>query len=127
MANILDMPDLKPKPCSYLQECVVRAIVLLELTPVGVPFNEEELKFFQDLYLWRRPEKFFLNDKEAKIVAGTTGMYRHRRGEDKALRFTFDNGYVWLASITKLNKSNIKVCRQIARDLIDEEYMREVA
>jgi len=109
---------------SYLQECVVKTIVLLELTPLGVPFSEEEIKFFNNLYLWRRPEKFFKNDDEAKIVSGTTAI--HQPGNQKTLRFTFDNGYIWMASITKLNKNRIKECRKLAQELIDEE-IRELA
>lgn len=97
----------------------MKAIILLETTPVGEYFDAKTIKFFNDLYLWRRPEKFFLNDKEAKIVSGTTDYYQP--GNQKTLKFIFDNGYIWLASITKLNKSNIKICREIARNLLDEE------
>ncbi len=110
---------------NYLRNCIVKAIIILELTPEGTPFSEEEINFFQNLYLWRRPEKFFTNDSEAKIVSGTTATYQP--GNQKTLCFTFDNKYVWMASITKLhrNRNSIRQCRKIARDLLDEKYLGE--
>jgi hypothetical protein len=104
---------------NYLRDCIVKAIILLEMTPCGKPFTEEEVQFFQNLYLWRRPDKFFKNDNEAKIISGTTAIYQP--GNQKTLQFVFDNGYVWMASITKLNKNRIKECRKLAQDFLDEE------
>lgn len=108
---------------NYLRDCMVKALILLEMTPCGKSFTKEEIKFFQDLYLWRRPDKFFNNDNEARIISGTTAIYQ---GTQKTLQFVFDNGYVWMASITKLNRNRIKECKQIARNLLDEE-IRELA
>ncbi len=92
-----------------LIDCVVKSIVILETSPIGKQFDKETLEFFQQLYLWRRPEKFLHDGNEAKIIAGAVGLWKRHT---KVLQFQFDNGYVWKASIVKLtDRRTFKRCK----------------
>jgi hypothetical protein len=101
-------------------------MLLLETSPLNKAFDDETLSFLQDLYVWRRPEKFTINRNDsAKFVAGWVTLWG---GRQRCLQFEFDNGYIWEASITKLGSRNlIKQCRQVVQNYLDTEYERFMA
>lgn len=110
----------------HLRDCVVKSLIILETSDIGQSFDDETISFFQTLYLWRRPEKFILNDNEARIIAGSVAIYNP--GHQRTLRFVFDNNYIWMASIAKLtSRSGMKACKKIAAELLDQQWLAKVA
>lgn len=102
-----------------LVDAVVDAMIILETEPLNEDFDEETLEFFQDLYLWRRPEKFTVNGENYKFVAGRVTYFRPGQ---RVLQFEFDNGYIWDASITKLGtRTLIAHCRQLRDEYLNGE------
>lgn len=111
-----------------LINAVVKTMLLLKKSPLFEDFDEKTLDFLQDLYIWRRPEKFLFGDGTFKFVAGRVALWGPRQ---RVLEFEFDNGYIWMASINKLgSKGLIKHCKQVvAAHLAREDalYMEDVA
>lgn len=81
-----------------LKEDIIRAITIRDTHPIREKFDSETLDFLYRLFLWRRPDKFFNEVNEAKIISGSVGYCNGHR----CFRFIFDNGYVWWASTMKL-------------------------
>lgn len=111
-----------------LINAVVKTMLLLEKSPLFKDFDEETLDFLQDLYVWRRPEKFLLDRGPYKFIAGRVALWG---GRQRVLQFEFDNGYIWEASISKLgSKALIKHCKKVVAAHLDREeafYMEDVA
>lgn len=107
-------------PSQHLIDQTVKVLFILETTPIGEAFDNNTLKFFQELYLWRRPEKFFRGDIETKIIAGRVGLWQNKP-HARTLRFIFDNGYIWWASTRKLTGlRTYQMCKEIATRKVDE-------
>lgn len=103
-----------------LVDAVIEAMMVLETAPLYEEFDSETLSFFQDLYLWRRPEKFLLNGGPFKFVAGRVALWNRTQ---RVLQFEFDNGYVWDASISKLGtKTLISHCRLYVQQEMNKEW-----
>jgi hypothetical protein len=104
-----------------LVDAVCRAMLILETSRLNEEFDDETLTFLQDLYVWRRPDKFLVNGGPFKFVSGRVVLWsQHQR----CLQFEFDNGYIWEASITKLgSRTLIAHCRQWVRQHLDSYYM----
>lgn len=88
-----------------LKEAVIRAIVIRETFPIGEKFDKSTLQFLQDLFLWRRPEKFLFNGNATKFVSGQVSVDLNN---NRTLQFRFDNGYVWMASLKKAARKSYK-------------------
>jgi hypothetical protein len=109
-----------------LVDAVFKAMLIREKAPLNEDFDEETLAFLQDLFLWRRPDKFIVNGENHVFVAGCVSLWA---GRDRVLQFEFDNGYIWEASITKLgSKALIQHCRWLLETYLQQEeddYMDE--
>jgi len=104
---------------ALLAESIFRAMVILETYPMNERFDSETLSFFQALYRKHRPDKFIRTSKEYRFTRGRVVLFR---GYDRALQFRFNNGYLWIASISKLApRDQIKELRQEVEEYLDNE------
>lgn len=103
-----------------LTESVTKAMVILEVHPLKKRFDAETLAFFQELFSKRRSHKFKFNGGTFKLMKGRVILFR---GNHRCLQFFFNNGYTWIASISKLApRETIKHCQELATAHIDKEY-----
>lgn len=106
-----------------LEDRIFRAMVILETYPMNQRFDAETLSFFQFLYRKHRPDKFIREGKEYRITRGRVILFRAR---ERVLQFRFNNGYLWVASISKLApRELIRQLRQEVQDYLDHEVYGE--
>ena len=111
-----------------LVDSVVKAMHIREKSPLYKEFDEETLNFLQDLFLWRRPDKFIIDGENVTFTGGRVSLWSgHSR--NRVLQFDLDNGDIWEASITKLgSRALIQTCREIFEAELkaeDDLYMYE--
>jgi len=96
-----------------LVDSVVRAMHIREKSPLFRDFDEETLGFLQDLFLWRRPDKFVIDGENVTFTGGRVSLWSGQ-SRNRVLQFDLSNGDIWEASITKLgSRALIQTCREI--------------
>src|SRR5574338_214289 len=113
-----------------LIDSIFRAMLIREKAKLFEEFDEETLGFLQDLFLWRRPDKFVIDGENVTFVGGRVSLWSGQ-GRNRVLQFDLSNGDVWEASITKLgSRVLIGHCRHLLEQYLKEEedyYMAEDA